>query len=496
MSIQFKTEDVVKLILQFLKENNLTNSFKTLQEETQTSLNIVPKIDIFINYIKQGKWDFVLLEVQLLKLPGNKLLELYEIIIAELLELGESECAQILVQKAIKQTKLYLEYKERVLRLDYLSRKTPIDIKEIYQDGLTKEKRRQKVADSLQLEIAQAPPSRLLYYLGFFFKKKQQQLQIKIQVIDKVDKIVKFGQESRIQCAEFNKKGDILALGSADGIIELWDSILMKQRLDFQYQKEEQYMFHENSVHSLSFSSDSQILASGDQKGIIKLWNLKIGKCYRKIEGMFSNSINILRFSPLDQFDLYLCNNSNSLKLYGIRSGAIKMEYRRQKEGKINDFLLFENDSIITAGSDGFLVQWEKESGYQKKQYIPPRSINQTANEVEIWNIFLLDCKNIVLCDKSERIIIINGNTFESIRVFKCEEKDEFVSGCISQKQQFIYGITNKGYLYTFDSLSGKMEGFMQVNENFIIGIKHHPSTNVIILLTLNGDFIFMNNSK
>eukprot|EP00884_Botryococcus_braunii_P014280 jgi/Botrbrau1/22853/Bobra.0065s0012.1 len=165
MSLEIEASDVIKIILQFCKENSLVESFNAIQNECRVSLNTVESIEGFVADITHGRWDLVLPRVAELKLPRQKLEDLYEQVVMELIELREIDTARALLRNAAVFNVMRKEEPDRYLRMEHLCQKTFFDIKEVY-GGTSKEKRRAQIAHALSQEVSMVPASRLMALIG------------------------------------------------------------------------------------------------------------------------------------------------------------------------------------------------------------------------------------------------------------------------------------------------------------------------------------------
>jgi len=445
----------------------------------------------------------VLNTISTLKLPMNKLIDLYEQVILELVELREIDVARALLTKTSAMgVVLKQEHQERWLKLDQILARSAFDPREVYGGG-SKEKRREEIADALSKEVTVVQPSRLLTLLGQALKFQQLTGQIPAgtnydifrgkapeQQEDetyprRLDKTITFGEKSHPEACQFSPDGQYLVTGSVDGFIEVWDYLTGKLK-PLKYQDEDQFMMHEAAVLALAFTKDGEHLASADQQGRLKVWQIKTGKCLRRFPKAHTQGITSCKFSR-DGFKILTGSYDQTVRIHGLKSGKT-LKIFRGHTSYVNDVVWVQNGAqIASCGADGSVRVWDSKTTELVHTFSVGNSLDIAVNSIKVMP---RNQEQLVVCNRSNTVYIVNlqgavQKTFSSGK--KRADKGDFLSCTISPRGDWIYCFAEDNDMYCFSTLTGQLEHVLTVAEREVIGSDHHPHTNLVCSWTDEG---------
>ncbi|MCT7952883.1 serine/threonine protein kinase [Ancylothrix sp. C2] len=161
------------------------------------------------------------------------------------------------------------------------------------------------------------------------------------------------GHSRYVNAVAFSPLGNLLASGSSDKTIKLWQLDNGKLLATF--------TGHSDDVNSLAFSPEGQYLASGSLDRTIKLWQLDTGKLLGTFAG-HSDSVLSVAFSPGGQF---LASGSwdKTVKVIHLPTG--KLLYTLGGHGAGVRTVAFSPDGKILASGcwDKTINLWKMENG-------------------------------------------------------------------------------------------------------------------------------------
>lgn len=122
---------------------------------------------------------------------------------------------------------------------------------------------------------------------------------------------------------------------------------------------------HDKAVSAVSWSPDGRMLASGSHDSSIKLWDLQAGKRIRTFRG-HTHGVRCLSFSPCGHL-LASGSSDNTIKVWNVATGEGLMTLIGENDYSQIESLAFSSDgqTIVSGGRDRLVRLWDVRSGKQ-----------------------------------------------------------------------------------------------------------------------------------
>ena len=207
------------------------------------------------------------------------------------------------------------------------------------------------------------------------------------------------GHTGTVQAISFSPDGQVLASGSFDGTIRLWEASTGKttyeltghtqgyQIVSVAFSPDSQVlasgsyntirlwevstgkMIHELIGHtqgqfdySVAFSPDGQVLASGRSDDTVQLWDVNTGEPIRTLRG-HTYDVTSVAFSPDGQvLASGAAGNDSTVRLWEARTGKF-IRTLTGHTAAISSILFLDDQTIASGSHDGTIRLWEARTG-------------------------------------------------------------------------------------------------------------------------------------
>lgn len=161
------------------------------------------------------------------------------------------------------------------------------------------------------------------------------------------------GHTDYVLCVAYSPDGRILASGDKNGIVRIWNAQTGSLRYTL--------YGHTNSVFSVAFSPDGQTVASGSLDGSIRLWDPDFGSIKKTLAGTLSRVISIA-FNPIGG-TLISGNYDGTMHLWHLKQEKILGSYRGHTDIVLSIDFCADGSLVASGSADGSVRVWETNTG-------------------------------------------------------------------------------------------------------------------------------------
>jgi WD40 repeat protein len=171
------------------------------------------------------------------------------------------------------------------------------------------------------------------------------------------------GHTSEVLSVTFSPDSGLIASGSSDKTVKIWDSQSGKEIMTLKG--------HLEGVSSVAFAPNSKMIASASfDSTVVKLWDVQAGTETRTLRG-HGKSVVSVAFSP-DGNKVATAGSDGKTILWDSHTGEILRVLAGQARFYKAKCVVFSPDGkiLVDGGEDGKLILWDVESGAKVKELI------------------------------------------------------------------------------------------------------------------------------
>ncbi len=178
----------------------------------------------------------------------------------------------------------------------------------------------------------------------------------RLQYLCNTDLMALRGHTDLVITADFNPNGTLLATGSVDGTVKLWNLETGNLIRTIAHHR----------VSQVAFSPDGRLLATaGAADNTVKVWDVESGQLIFTLEGHLER-VHSVKFSP-DGTQIATGSSDDTAKLWDVNKGLEVMTFEGHKNDVLSVDFALNGACLVTTGADATARVWTTKSGQETR---------------------------------------------------------------------------------------------------------------------------------